>query len=100
MAKKEDDDMPIRAAIRALSSAYGPLAFGVVALLTIWLGIVGPELESNRSNEASRLEASQNYREAAFALDRVSERAARQVEKLAETAERLERMETRRDTRN
>jgi len=38
----------------AIVQYYGPLAFGVIALLIIWRHIIAPELSASRSAEAER----------------------------------------------
>ncbi len=56
--------------IRHVERQYGPIAFGLVALLLLWSLIVGPELKSSRDSAAT-------LRETAVLLDKVSERLER-----------------------
>lgn len=43
--------------LREFMKLYGPIAFGVVALVVIWEVIVGPELHAQRSVAASQTAA-------------------------------------------
>lgn len=46
MTEKEGKEVKLDA-IKSVSDTYGPYAFGVVSLLTIWFLVVGPEIERN-----------------------------------------------------
>lgn len=64
--------------LRHVEKQYGPIAFGLVALLLLWSIIVAPELKAARDQLASTA--------AAFASA---------ASDLAKTSERLERIELR-----
>lgn len=50
-----------------LRREYGPIAFGLVALLVLWKGIVAPELASVRASVAQQTLAMYAARDAAQA---------------------------------
>jgi len=56
--------------IRHVERQYGPIAFGLIAVLLLWSLIVGPELASSRASATT-------IREAAVLLDKISERLER-----------------------
>lgn len=65
---------------------YGPIGFGLVALLILWKWIVGPQLAKNdahvaamRECAADMKEASRSLRETAAHNDRTSERLDRML---------------------
>lgn len=63
-----------QAQIRHVERQYGPIAFGLVALLLLWGFIVQPELKSARDTAGS---TAVTFREAAVLLEKTSERLER-----------------------
>ncbi len=72
----------------ALVERYGPVAFGVVALLAIWRLIVGPELTASRAAMVTLATAAQANKEAAalsVEAARVSQATAQTLSQIADT---------------
>lgn len=68
-----------------LATLYGPYAFGVVSLLTIWFAIVKPELDSRKIDFKAHTEVLQSLGE----QTRVQKETARTMEAAATTLERI-----------
>lgn len=73
--------------IESLVSAYGPIGFGLVALLILWRAIVAPELQTAREQSA-RLGA--QFVEAAKALQQATAHTTTAAERLIEAADQIE----------
>ena len=68
--------------LTSIGTLYGPYAFGVIALLTIWFSIVKPELDRNRLDYES-------YRELVTQLEQIYHSQAQIARSLEQTAETM-----------
>lgn len=65
--------------IRAVVSAYGQIAFGLISILILWVMVVTPELQQNRAERQTLYQAAVAIQAAADA----TRDAARIVERVA-----------------
>lgn len=60
--------------VRHIERQYGPIAFGLIALLCLWALIIKPELDSSRTAHAGTADT---LKEAAFLMNETSKRLER-----------------------
>lgn len=82
----------INATVKELITAYGPIAFGLVAVLIIWWVIVAPELDRNSVRNESLIKsieaqnkAAESFGHAVHALEITTSK----LEKLADSLQRI-----------
>lgn len=73
-----------------IADVYGPYAFGVVSLLTIWFAIVKPELDQRAIDFATQSELIRSQEQIARTLSGTAESMAVTAKSMAVTAEMLE----------
>lgn len=92
--------------IKQIVDAYGPYAFGIIAVVTLWLLIVRPELKANRASTKELLTAMQLGKDTANILKQTAglvsgivETQNALVKSLRDSVSRLEELRRKRENR-
>lgn len=73
-----------------LIQQYGPIAFGVVALLVIWKTIVAPQLKQNKIESDTILATARINHDTARMLDSLASTLNASIKEAARLADKLE----------
>lgn len=84
-----DEDRSINNPLQTLMTLYGPYAFGLVSLLTVWFSIVAPELAKREVDYKAQAEIIQSLAERDIAQQRIADSMAQTASTMEITAEIL-----------